>query len=68
MSADNHLYSQVLTGTLDFFTKQEFDPLFDEIQDVLNGIEAFSWSLNSVQHEDDTGYIHYEWAWEMLYG
>ena len=25
-----------------------------------------SFALNSVQREDETGYIHYEWVWEVF--
>lgn len=56
---------QVIQGTIDYFTKTEFDPIFELIQDKLNTIEI-SWRLNSVQYEEDTGYIHYEWVWEMI--
>ena len=32
---------------------------------ALEGIGA-SWYLNSVQYEEDTGLIHYEWYWEVV--
>jgi hypothetical protein len=64
-NADNQKDEQVLQGTIDYFTKMEFDPNFDLIQNKLNSCEI-SWRLNSIQYEDDTGYIHYEWVWEMI--
>lgn len=64
-TADNNKVNQVIQGTIDYFTKMEFDPNFDLIQEKLNSIDI-SWSLNSVQYEEDTGYIHYEWVWEMI--
>lgn len=63
--ADNHKTSQVIQGTIDYFTKTEFDPNFELIQNKLNSIEL-SWRLSSIQHEEETGYIHYEWIWEMM--
>lgn len=63
--ADNEKIDQVIQGTIDYFTKTEFDPNFDLIQDKLNSI-GLSWRLNSIQYEDDTGYIHFEWVWEMV--
>jgi hypothetical protein len=63
--ADNHMTTQVLQGTIDYFTKTEFDPVSDQIQEKLNSVDI-AWSLNSIQHEEETGYIHYEWVWEMV--
>jgi hypothetical protein len=62
--ADNKKIQQVLQGTIDYFTKTEFDPVVDQIQEKLNTAKT-AWSLNSIQHEKDTGYIHYEWVWEV---
>ena len=31
----NHLHEQVIAGSVDYFTKLEFDPVVDEIQDKL---------------------------------
>lgn len=64
-SGDNKKIDQVLQGTIDYFTKTEFDPNFDLIQNKLNSAEI-SWRLNSIQYEEDTGYIHYEWVWELI--
>lgn len=61
--ADNKKTTQVIMGTIDYFTKTEFDPNVDLIQEKLNNSDL-AWKLNSIQHEKDTGYIHYEWVWE----
>lgn len=66
LTADNHKHEQEISGTVDLFTKKEFDPIMDYIQEALNGIENLSWGLNSVQYEDDTMLIHYEWRWRIL--
>ena len=63
--ADNKKTNQVIQGTIDYFTKIEFDTNFEVIQEKLNSIDI-AWKLNSIQHEEDTGYIHYEWVWEMI--
>lgn len=62
--ADNKKEEQTIQGTLDYFTKQEFDPIVLTIQNTLNENEI-SWTLNSIQHEEDTKYAHYEWMWEV---
>lgn len=53
------------TGSAHLFTKAEGDPLFESIPVALEGIGA-SWYFNSVQYEEDTGLIHYEWYWEVV--
>ncbi|ODM27633.1 hypothetical protein A7W90_16220 [Clostridium sp. Bc-iso-3] len=63
--ADNKKTTQVISGTIDYFTKDEFDPVTEQIQGKLND-SRISWRLNSVRHEKETGYIHYEWTWEMI--
>lgn len=55
---------RTLNGTVDLFTKQEYDPLFNAVEDALIGIGC-ALKLNSVQFEHETGYIHYEWYIEF---
>lgn len=63
--ADNHMTDQVIQGTIDYFTKTEFDSNFELIQEKLNSVDI-AWRLNSIQYEKETEYIHYEWVWEMI--
>lgn len=65
LAADNRKIGQVLSGTIDFFTKTEQDPAREEIQRALEDAEI-SYSFNSVQYEEETRYIHYEWRWEVV--
>lgn len=65
LRANNGKALQRISGTIDYFTGKEFDPVADEIQKLLDGMEAVTWSLNSVQYEDQTNLIHYEWLFEV---
>lgn len=60
--ADGEMQEQSIQGTIDYFTKLEFDPNVPKIQEALDGV--CSWRLNSVQYEDTSGFIHYEWVFE----
>lgn len=62
--ADGVMQEQVITGTIDYFTKIEYDPLFGAIQDALK-TAGIPFRLESIQHESDTKYIHYEWSFEV---
>lgn len=66
-NADNHKAEQRITGTVDCFTKTEFDPLLDEVQTALDSL-GLTWSLDSVQYEDETNLIHYSWNWGVING
>lgn len=65
--ADNRRSTVILSGTTDYFTKTEDDPNVDAIQAAFEGARAWiAAQINSVQYEDDTGLVHYEWAWEAV--
>jgi len=66
--ADDHKKEQVIAGFIDFYTRKEFDTIADSIQTVLYGLqgEPFTWRLESVQYEDETNLIHYQWTWEAV--
>lgn len=66
--SDNWKQEQVISGYVDYYTKTEYDTMLDTIQTVLNGLEwevLLTWRLDSVQFEEDTGLIHYQWTWEV---
>ena len=54
----------VINGTIDLFTKQEYDPWVQEITRALEDAEI-TCRIESIQYEDETGYIHYEWHFEV---
>lgn len=62
--SDNAHTEIVMTGTIDLFTLDENDPLMESVPQVLNALPC-AWSLNSVQYEEDTELIHYEWEFEV---
>ena len=53
-----------IQGTTDLYTKIESDPWADEFEKALDAA-GISWYKSSVQYEEDTGYIHHEWIWEV---
>lgn len=65
-NSDNKKSEQRIVGTVDLFTRTEFDPLADQVQGVLNTL-GVTWVLNSVQFEEDTNLIHYEWEWGVTF-
>lgn len=64
VEGDNAKINQSIQGTIDYYTKEDMDENVDKIQAALIGA-CISFYLNSVQYEDKTGYIHYEWVFEV---
>ena len=62
--SENHHGEKAWSGTIDLFSKDENEPLRDQIEDALDEA-GISWYLNSVQYEDDTKLIHTEWVFEV---
>lgn len=65
--ADGIHVEKAMTGYTDLFTKQEFDPWREDFERALNG-SGITWSLHSVQFEEDTLFWHYRWSWAVRYG
>lgn len=63
--ADGKHKEKVFSGTTDLFTKQEFDPWKEALEQSFDESEI-SWELSSVQFEEDTGFWHYEWLWQVV--
>lgn len=55
-----------IEGTIDYFTRDDTGTPKSVIQGILKNLKIW-WTLNDVQYEDDTGYIHYEWVFK-IYG
>ena len=64
LAANNYKAGQTITGTIDYYTKDEDDPNPEKFQNAFNEA-GFGWLLNSVQYEDETGFIHYEWLFRV---
>ena len=64
MSADNIHCGEAVTGRTDLYTRQEFDPWADALGESFD-VMGISWSLISTEYEDETGFYHYSWDWEV---
>ena len=60
----NRHAEKAMTGTIDLYSKTEFDPWVETLGDVLEeaGIPYY---LNSIQFEPETKYWHWEWVWTV---
>jgi len=51
-------------GTTDYYTKDEYDENLDKLNELHQEV-MHAWTINSIQYEEDTGFIHYEWEWTV---
>lgn len=65
LGANNRHAERAVTGSTDLFTKLEFDHWAEAFERSMDAL-GIAWSFSSFQREDDTGFLHYEWDWEVL--
>lgn len=61
--AGNAHAERVVEGTVDWFTRDDTLAAKATIETALTSAGC-AWYLNSIQFEDDTGYIHIEWVFQ----
>lgn len=64
LTADNIHAERATVGYINYFTRDDSDTPRATIEAALNGLRI-PWNLNTVQYENDTGYIHYEWEFSV---
>lgn len=64
LEADGLHAERAVTGSTDLFTKKEFDPWKEALEQALEAA-GIAWSYNSFQYEEETGFYHHEWYWEV---
>lgn len=67
--SDNVHTEGVVTGSVDLYSKREFDPWVDALESSLD-TAGIAWSRVSVgeAYEPDTGFWHWSWDWEVIAG
>ena len=63
LNADDIHAEKAVTGYVDYFTRDASGTPKTTIESALDNGQI-AWYLNSIQYEEDTGYIHYEWVYE----
>lgn len=63
--ANNQHAERVLQGTVDYYTRDDSGTPKTTIEAALD-LYAVPYRMESIQFEDDTGYIHYEWVFEVV--
>lgn len=50
------------TGTIDWFTRDPASTVPESIGTAMTAL-GVAWYINSIQYENDTGFLHWEWVW-----
>ena len=65
LQADGKKVNQAPQGTIDLFSYDNDREQMQQVQTVLNDLDGCAWYLNSVQYEDDTRLLHWEWVFGL---
>ena len=71
VDGENHLFASDRraelcdAGYVDLFTKDGNDPLIKSVPEALE-LAGVAFYLNSIQFEEQTDLLHYEWRWESV--
>lgn len=65
--ADGEVSTGILTGSTDLYTNVPGDPRAQAVWEALDECTWLAVRLESIQYEDDTGLLHYEWVWEAVF-
>lgn len=64
VNADDKAVEVSDRGVIHYFTKKEYDDIPDKLFEAFT-VADICIALNSIQYEEDTKIIHYEWTWEL---
>lgn len=62
--ANNARAERVMQGTIDYYTRDDSGAPKGTVEAALDAYKV-PYHLNSIQFEEDTGFIHYEWIFEV---
>lgn len=68
LEADDLHAERAFEGTVDYFTRDDTGAPQVVIEAALATVPGLAWYLNSVQYEQDTGFIHLEWVFQLAGG
>lgn len=66
-SNNRHAETKVI-GSVHYFTRSDNEKAKKVIEDYFRSLQdtnLFAWYLNTIQYEEDTNFIHYEWIVEV---
>lgn len=63
--SDNAHGEHAVTGASDLYSKIEFDPWADALGAAFDAA-GISWELVGCEYEEETGFYHWSWDWEVV--
>lgn len=67
LEADNKHIEKSTHGVVDLFSKREFDCWKEEIEDAFDNA-GIAWAYNDMDYEEETGFYHHQWKWNVSNG
>lgn len=66
LSADGLEAEKAVRVAVDFYTKEEYSSIPDELQAAFDAYDDFTAGLDAIDYETDTGFFHYAFTAEVL--
>ena len=66
LQGDDQTVEQAPQGYIDYFSPSNTLDNMHAIQNVLNTFEGLAWYLNSVDYEENTRLMHWQWAFSLV--
>lgn len=63
--SDDRHSERAVTGATDLYSKIEFDPWADTLGEAFDAA-GISWTLVLTEYEEETGFYHWSWDWEVV--
>lgn len=64
LTANGIHQERAVTGSTDLFTKQEFDPWAPALGESFDR-HGIAWRYLGTDYEEETGFFHHTWDWEV---
>lgn len=65
LEGDNEIQNRAFEGSVDLYMPTRDKTLIGKVKEVLIAQCDGAFTLSSIQHEEETGLLHYEWVFQL---
>lgn len=65
LEGDNEIQERAFEGSVDLYMPTRDKTKIEQVKEVLRSNCEGAFVLSSIQHEEETGLLHYEWVFQL---
>ena len=65
LDGDDEIQNRAYEGSIDLYMPTRDKTKIEQVKEVLRAHCDGAFSLSSIQHEEETGLLHYEWVFQL---